>query len=55
MQGDRLQRIAVQLGPRVAQQQVLLSGVRAGDKVVVRDVAALSDGQVVVAESLRPN
>ena len=54
MQDERLQRVAVQLGERVGQQQVILSGIDAGTQVVVRDVAALSDGQAVVVEALQP-
>jgi HlyD family secretion protein len=52
--GEHLQRVAVQLGRRVDQQQVIVSGIDAGEQVVVRDVAALADGQVVVSEVLQP-
>ena len=52
--GERLQRVAVQLGPRVGQQQVIASGIDAGERVVVRDVAALADDQVVFGEPLQP-
>ena len=54
VEGEHLQRVAVQLGPRVVQQQVIVSGIDAGEQVVVRDVAALADGQVVVSEALQP-
>ena len=54
VEGEHLQRVAVQLGPRVVQQQVIVSGIDAGEQVVVRDVAALADGQVVVSEVLQP-
>ena len=52
--GEHLQRVAVQLGRRVDQQQVIVAGIDAGEQVVVRDVAALADGQVVVSEVLPP-
>ncbi len=45
---DRLQRKPVTLGVRFEQQQVITEGLVAGEKIVVRDVAALSDGQAVV-------
>jgi len=48
--GERLQKTPVELGPRVGQQQVINSGVDNGVQVVVRDVAALADQQTVVAE-----
>jgi len=54
VEGEHLQRVAVQLGRRVDQQQVIVSGIDAGEQVVVRDVAALADGQVVVSEALQP-
>ncbi|MEN8763391.1 MAG: efflux RND transporter periplasmic adaptor subunit, partial [Thiogranum sp.] len=54
VEGEQLQRVAVQLGQRVDQQQVIVSGIDAGELVVVRDVAALADGQVVVSEALQP-
>lgn len=54
VEGEHLKRVAVQLGPRVVQQQVIVSGIDAGEQVVVRDVAALADGQVVVSEALQP-
>jgi HlyD family secretion protein len=54
VEGEHLQRVAVQLGPRVVQQQVIVSGIDAGEQVVVRDVAALADGQLVVSEALQP-
>jgi hypothetical protein len=54
LEGERLRRVAVQLGPRVGQQQVIVSGIDAGERVVVRDVAALADDQVVFSEALQP-
>jgi RND family efflux transporter MFP subunit len=51
LEGERLRRVAVQLGPRVGEQQVIVSGIDAGEQVVVRDVAALADDQVVFSES----
>ncbi len=45
-----LERVPVELGLRVEQQQVIVSGLATGDSVVVRDVAALADGQAVVSE-----
>jgi hypothetical protein len=50
---QRLERVAVELGPRVDRQQVLAAGLQAGEAVVVRDVAALSDGQAVIPEALQ--
>jgi hypothetical protein len=51
--GERLKRVPVRLGPRVGEQQVIASGIDAGQTVVVRDVAALADDQLVVAEAVR--
>ncbi len=48
--GDTLEQVAVQLGSRVDDWQIVLQGIRPNDRVVARDVAALSDGQKVVAE-----
>ena len=47
---DKLQRVPVILGARIDQQQVINEGLAAGEQIVVRDVAALSDGQPVVIE-----
>lgn len=47
---ERLERIPVELGIRDEQQQVIAAGLVSGDPVVVRDVAALADGQAVVTE-----
>jgi HlyD family secretion protein len=44
------QRTEVKLGARVQDFQVITAGVQAGDKIVARDVAALADGERVVAE-----
>lgn len=53
VQDEHLQRVEVQLGDRVGQQQIIAAGIDAGEQVVVRDVAALSDGQAVIAEALQ--
>jgi len=53
VQNEHLQRVEVQLGARVEQQQIIIAGIDAGEQVVVRDVAALSDGQAVIAEALQ--
>jgi len=53
IQDERLQRLEVQLGARVEQQQIITAGIEVGEQVVVRDVAALSDGQAVIAEALQ--
>lgn len=45
---NTLQRVAVTLGRREGDSQVVRSGVGAGDRIAARDVAALSDGQRVV-------
>ena len=50
--GDVLQLQAVELGSRVGDLQVVRHGVAAADRIVVRDVAALSHGQKVRAESV---
>jgi len=49
--GDRLQRVQVQPGPRVGRLRVILEGIDEGDRVVVRDVAALADGQLVTVSA----
>lgn len=46
----KLQRVPVTLGARFDQQQVITDGLVAGDQIVVRDVAALSDGQAVIID-----
>jgi RND family efflux transporter MFP subunit len=48
-QGGRLARHEVQSGIRDGESIVILSGVEAGQRIVARDVAALSDGQQVKA------
>jgi len=53
VQNEHLQRVEVQLGARVEQQQIISAGLEAGEQVVVRDVAALSDGQAVIVEALQ--
>ncbi|MFC1772875.1 hypothetical protein ACFL3A_05935, partial [Pseudomonadota bacterium] len=54
VRNELLERVAVDLGERVDQQQVIVAGLSTGDPVVVRDVAALSDGQAVVSEMSVP-
>ena len=44
-----LKKVEVQTGSRVGDLQVVLRGLDAADHVVMRDVAALSDGRVVEA------
>lgn len=44
VEGNLLQRRVVQLGPRQGDKQVILSGVEAGERVVSRGGASLSDG-----------
>ncbi len=48
--GGRLRRVEVTLGPRVGTLQVVRGGVVPGDQVVARDAAALSDDQAVEVE-----
>ncbi len=43
-------RTEVKLGMRVGEVQVIVAGMQVGDKIVARDVAALADGERVVAE-----
>lgn len=50
VQHDLLEQVAVELGSRVDQWQVVLQGIRPDDIVVTRDVAALSNGQKVTTE-----
>ncbi|MBT8116313.1 MAG: efflux RND transporter periplasmic adaptor subunit [Gammaproteobacteria bacterium] len=50
VQDDLLEQVAVELGGRVDQWQVVLQGIRPDDIVVTRDVAALSNGQKVTIE-----
>ncbi|HYQ72165.1 MAG TPA: efflux RND transporter periplasmic adaptor subunit [Gammaproteobacteria bacterium] len=45
--GDILERVEVVLGPRVGELQVVEQGIGAADRIVARDVAALSDAQKV--------
>jgi hypothetical protein len=44
---DTLELVEVRLGPRVADLQVVEQGIKAADRIVTRDVAALSHGQKV--------
>ncbi len=50
--GDTLERIEVVLGQRVGEWQEIRAGIARDALVVARDVAALSDGQVVSIERL---
>jgi len=45
--GDTLEQVEVQLGQRVGELQVIEQGIGADDRIVTRDVAALSHGQKV--------
>lgn len=54
VRNELLARVPVDLGERVDQRQVIEAGLSAGDAVVVRDVAALSNGQAVVSEFAQP-
>jgi RND family efflux transporter MFP subunit len=49
LNSDTLERVAVVLGTRVGDWQVVTQGLDPADRVVTRDVAALSHGQKVVA------
>ena len=49
----QLQRVPVELGLRVDQQQVITGGLSEGESVVIRDVAALADGQAVIPEAVQ--
>lgn len=46
-QGGQLSRRLVETGLRQGENMVILSGVEAGERIVARDVSALSDGQKV--------
>ncbi len=48
IEGDRLQRVDVSLGPRVGELQVIEGSVRAGELIVARDVAAVDVRRRVV-------
>jgi hypothetical protein len=47
--GERLQRTAVTTGQHVGNLVVISAGLSSGERIVVRDVAALSDGMRVTA------
>ncbi|HSG11866.1 MAG TPA: efflux RND transporter periplasmic adaptor subunit [Gammaproteobacteria bacterium] len=51
---DTLEQVAVSLGERVDDLQIVLAGIHPDDVVVTRDVAALSDGQTVTIEQVAP-
>jgi RND family efflux transporter MFP subunit len=46
----QLERVGVVLGQRVGEWQEVREGLQAGDRIVVRDVAALSDAQPVTVD-----
>jgi HlyD family secretion protein len=50
--GDTLERVEVVLGHRVGEWQEIRHGINQNELVVARDVAALSDGQVVSVDRL---
>jgi len=45
--GDSANQRKVQLGPRLVDQVVVLSGIRAGDKIVTEGVQKLRDGSKI--------
>jgi len=47
LDGDRLVMVAVVLGERVGELQVVRRGINASDRIVTHNVSALSDGQQV--------
>jgi hypothetical protein len=47
LNSDTLELVEVRLGPRVGELQVVEQGINAADRIVTRDVAALSHGQKV--------
>jgi HlyD family secretion protein len=49
LNSDTLEQVPVRPGSRVGDLQVIRAGIQAGDRIVTRDVAALSDGQAVRA------
>ena len=51
LNSDTLEQVPVRPGSRVGDLQVIRAGIQAGDRIVTRDVAALSDGQAVRAGS----
>jgi len=54
-ENGKISKQAIILGPRVGNEQVVLSGLEQGMRVVSRDVASLSDGQLVeVIETKKP-
>jgi len=52
VQDDVLERVEVVTGSRVGEWLEIRQGISAGDRIVSRDVAALSDGQKVTAGAL---
>lgn len=49
-ENNQLKKTAVQLGRRVKNDFVVLTGLSVGQKIIARDVTSLSDGQMVVTE-----
>ena len=49
LEGDRVRKTPVSIGKRVDDEYILLSGLKAGQKIVARDVLSLSDQQLVAA------
>jgi RND family efflux transporter MFP subunit len=49
-----LEQVPVQPGSRVGSLQVIHTGIQPGDRIVTRDVAALSHGQTVQADAAAP-
>lgn len=45
-----IKQLQVQLGRRIGNEVVILSGLEVGQQVIVRDVSSLSDGQQVITE-----
>jgi hypothetical protein len=48
--GDKVERRAVKLGVASAGNQIILSGVTAGDRLAVGDLSKLSDGVAIRVE-----
>jgi hypothetical protein len=54
LDGDRLVLVEVSLGERVGELQTVRQGIDASDRIVTRDVSALSHGQQVRAIAADP-
>jgi RND family efflux transporter MFP subunit len=48
VQNGRVERVAVRIGGKIGDQMELLSGVNAGDRIIVRPVEGLMDGTAIV-------